>query len=262
MSTAGKPLADWLAKVPTATSLSSKRLLLLGNNGVLEKLNSVIFPYYDSSIIDADSTTEPGIYKLDYRSTGLPTAAGGNILVVLTSAAQIYVRIGNGGEIWFRINTSGWTEWKKVAFALGGVIYCPISLKGGVRHEYGRKKVFGNTIARRSLSTTWSVLGWLGGKSACVAVNDVQRKSLGLKRCLGSDRVVSPDHRLSELSIWSNAKPFGRDTVFERDRVWRSNVVRNEFAQRHLYAYKNGIFLQRLVLSDHDILAYGKEVAA
>lgn len=120
MSTVGKPLADWLAKVPTATSLSSKRLLLLDNNGELEKLDSVIFPYHDSSIIDADSTTEPGIYKLDYRSTGLPTAAGGNILVVLTSAAQIYVRAGNGGEIWFRINTSGWTEWKKVAFALGG----------------------------------------------------------------------------------------------------------------------------------------------
>lgn len=150
----------------------------------------------------------------------------------------------------------------------GGVISCTAigpylvayKEKGGP-HEYGREKVFGNTIARRSLSDTWSVLGWLGGKSACVGVNDVQRKSLGLKRCLGSDRAVSSEHRVSELSTWNNAKPFGRDTVSERDSVWHSSVVRNEYAKQHSCAHKNRIFIQRLVSSDHDILA-GKEVAA
>ena len=138
-------------------------------------------------------------------------------------------------------------------------MYCKV--KGGVRNEYNRKDVIGYTRPRRSLSDTWSVLGWLGGKSACVAVNDVQRKCLGLERCLGSDRAVSSEQRVSELSTWSNAKPFGRDTVFERDSVWHSSVVRNEYAKHHSCAHKNGIFIQRLVSSDHDTLTR-KEVAA
>lgn len=216
---------------------------------------------------DLNDIRQNGIYMLYGSESNLPDGFGiGTILEVMRwDMNRCYQRvIGTPGVVWrVMISNNTWRNWRKLTDSAlsGGVIYCPLSLKGGGRHEYGREKVFGNTIARRSLSDTWSVLGWLGGKSACVGVNDVQRKSLGLKRCLGSDRAVSSEHRVSELSTWNNAKPFGRDTVSERDSVWHSSVVRNEYAKQHSCAHKNRIFIQRLVSSDHDILA-GKEVAA